>query len=52
MIDLKLVRDDPDRARASQRLRGADPGLVAALLAAADARRSATVCPGVRGIRH
>ncbi len=41
MIDLKLVRDDPDRARASQRLRGADEGLVDALLAADDARRAA-----------
>ena len=41
MIDLKLVRDDPDRARASQRLRGAEEGLVDALLAADDARRAA-----------
>ena len=41
MIDLKLVRDDPDRVRASQRLRGADETLVDALLAADDARRSA-----------
>ena len=41
MIDLKLVRDDPDRVRASQRVRGADEALVDALLAADDARRSA-----------
>jgi seryl-tRNA synthetase len=41
MIDLKLLRDDPDRVRASQRLRGADPSLVDALLAADDARRAA-----------
>ena len=41
MIDLKLVRDDPDRVRASQRLRGADESLVDALLAADDARRAA-----------
>ncbi|HEU5007553.1 MAG TPA: serine--tRNA ligase [Jatrophihabitantaceae bacterium] len=41
MIDLKLLRDDPDRARASQRARGADPSLVDALLAADDARRAA-----------
>ncbi|HVU92920.1 MAG TPA: serine--tRNA ligase [Jatrophihabitans sp.] len=41
MIDLKLVRDDPDRVRASQRIRGADESLVDALLAADDARRSA-----------
>ena len=41
MIDLKLVRDDPDRVRASQRLRGANESLVDALLAADDARRAA-----------
>lgn len=41
MIDLKLVRDDPDLVRASQRLRGADESLVDALLAADDARRAA-----------
>ncbi|MDT4935462.1 MAG: seryl-tRNA synthetase [Pseudonocardiales bacterium] len=41
MIDLKLLRDDPDRVRASQRVRGADESLVDALLAAADARRAA-----------
>ncbi|HJQ44402.1 MAG TPA: serine--tRNA ligase [Jatrophihabitantaceae bacterium] len=41
MIDLRLVRDDPDRVRASQRVRGADESLVDALLAADDARRSA-----------
>ena len=41
MIDLKLVRDDPDRVRASQRTRGADEALVDALLAADDARRAA-----------
>ena len=32
MIDLKLLREDPDRVRASQRARGEDPGLVDALL--------------------
>jgi seryl-tRNA synthetase len=41
VIDLKLVRDDPDRVRASQRTRGADESLVDALLAADDARRAA-----------
>jgi seryl-tRNA synthetase len=41
VIDLKLLRDDPDRARASQRTRGADPGLVDALLSADDMRRAA-----------
>ena len=40
MIDLKLVRDDPELVRASQRLRGADASLVDALLAADDARRA------------
>ncbi len=41
MIDLKLVRDDPDRVRASQVARGEDPALVDALLQAAEARRAA-----------
>ena len=41
MIDLRTVRDDPDRVRASQRLRGADEGLVDELLAADERRRSA-----------
>ncbi|MBV9595102.1 MAG: serine--tRNA ligase [Actinobacteria bacterium] len=40
MIDLRLVRDDPDRVRASQRLRGARESLVDALLSADDRRRS------------
>jgi seryl-tRNA synthetase len=41
VIDLKLLRDDPDRARQSQRARGEDPALVDALLAADEARRTA-----------
>ncbi len=41
MIDLKVLRDDPERVRSSQRTRGADEGLVDALLAADDARRAA-----------
>ncbi|MGH8888830.1 MAG: serine--tRNA ligase [Acidothermaceae bacterium] len=41
MIDLKLIRDDPDRVRASQRARGEDPALVDALLAADERRRAA-----------
>jgi seryl-tRNA synthetase len=41
VIDLKLLRDDPDRVRASQRARGDDPALVDALLAADEARRAA-----------
>jgi seryl-tRNA synthetase len=41
VIDLRVVREDPDRVRASQRLRGADEGLVDALLAADDRRRAA-----------
>ncbi|WP_375491102.1 serine--tRNA ligase [uncultured Jatrophihabitans sp.] len=49
MIDLKLVRDDPDAVRASQRTRGDDPMLVDALLAA-DARRRETVLE-VDGLR-
>ncbi len=41
MIDLKLLREDPDRVRASQTARGDDPALVDVLLAAAEARRAA-----------
>ena len=41
MIDLKVIRDDPDRVRASQQARGEDPGLVDALLAADERRRAA-----------
>ncbi|ORV50294.1 serine--tRNA ligase [Mycolicibacter engbaekii] len=41
MIDLKLLREDPDRVRRSQVARGEDPALVDALLAADSARRAA-----------
>jgi seryl-tRNA synthetase len=41
VIDLKLLREDPDRVRASQTARGEDPALVDALLAADEARRAA-----------
>jgi seryl-tRNA synthetase len=41
VIDLRQLRDDPDTARASQRMRGADESLVDRLLAADDARRAA-----------
>ena len=40
VIDLRLLRDNPDRVRASQRARGDDPALVDAVLDA-DARRRA-----------
>ncbi|MEO7449092.1 MAG: serine--tRNA ligase, partial [Humibacillus sp.] len=40
MIDIKLVRDEPDRVRASQTARGEDPGLVDAILDADERRRS------------
>jgi seryl-tRNA synthetase len=40
VIDLKLLRDDPDRVRASQRARGEDPALVDALLDADSKRRA------------
>ena len=40
MIDVRLLRDDPELFRASQRLRGTDPGAVDALLAADDRRRA------------
>jgi seryl-tRNA synthetase len=41
VIDLRLLREDPDRLRASQRARGESEGVVDALLAADEARRSA-----------
>ena len=41
MIDLKVLREDPERVRASQQARGEDPGLVDALLCADVARRAA-----------
>lgn len=41
MIDLKLLREDPDLVRRSQRSRGEDPALVDALLSADAARRAA-----------
>ncbi|MEP7331886.1 MAG: serine--tRNA ligase [Terracoccus sp.] len=40
MIDIKLVRDEPDRVRASQTARGEDPGVVDAILTADERRRS------------
>ncbi|NMO04358.1 serine--tRNA ligase [Gordonia sp. TBRC 11910] len=43
MIDLKILRDNPDLVRQSQRTRGEDPGLVDVLLDADAARRSAIV---------
>ncbi|MGV0602709.1 serine--tRNA ligase, partial [Mycolicibacterium pulveris] len=42
MIDLKLLRENPDAVRASQRARGEDPGLVDTLVDA-DAARCAAV---------
>ncbi|MGE2691697.1 serine--tRNA ligase [Mycolicibacterium pulveris] len=41
MIDLKLLRENPDAVRASQRARGEDPGLVDTLIEADAARRAA-----------
>ena len=41
MIDLKLLRENPDAVRQSQRSRGEDPALVDTLLAADTARRTA-----------
>ncbi|MEE6178140.1 serine--tRNA ligase [Mycobacterium sp. 050134] len=41
MIDLKLLREDPDTVRRSQLSRGEDPALVDALLEADAARRAA-----------
>jgi len=41
VIDLRLVREDPERVRASQRTRGEDPARVDELLAADQTRRGA-----------
>ncbi|WP_028924415.1 serine--tRNA ligase [Pseudonocardia acaciae] len=41
MIDLKLLRDDPEALRRSQRARGEDPAAVDALLVADERRREA-----------
>jgi seryl-tRNA synthetase len=41
VIDLKVVREDPDRVRASQRARGEDEGAVDALIEADERRRKA-----------
>jgi len=43
VIDLRLLREDPDRVRASQRARGEDVALVDALLSADELRRSSGV---------
>lgn len=40
MIDIKLLREDPDRVRASQRARGEDEGIVDQILSADERRRS------------
>jgi seryl-tRNA synthetase len=50
VIDLRLLRDDPDRVRASQRARGEGEGLVDALLAVDEHRRAAvTRADNLRG---
>jgi seryl-tRNA synthetase len=41
VIDLKVLRDDPDAARASQKVRREDPALIDLVIAADDARRVA-----------
>ena len=41
MIDLKAIRDNPEAARASQKVRGEDPTLIDQVIAADDARRTA-----------
>jgi seryl-tRNA synthetase len=40
VIDIKLLREDPDRVRASQRARGENDGVVDEILAADERRRS------------
>ncbi|AYY11666.1 serine--tRNA ligase [Actinobacteria bacterium YIM 96077] len=41
MLDIRAIREDPDRLRASQRARGESPDVVDDLLAADEARRGA-----------
>jgi len=41
VIDLKVIRDNPDAARASQKVRGEDSTLIDQVIAADDARRAA-----------
>ena len=41
MIDLKVIRENPEAARTSQKVRGEDPALIDQLIAADDARRAA-----------
>ena len=41
MIDLKILRDDPQRVRDSQKVRGENPAVVDQLLTADEARRAA-----------
>jgi seryl-tRNA synthetase len=41
VIDLKVIRDNPEAARASQKVRGEDPTLIDQMIAADDARRTA-----------
>ena len=41
MIDLKILRDDPERVRLSQRVRGESVEIVDQLLALDEARRTA-----------
>jgi seryl-tRNA synthetase len=49
VIDLRLLREDPDRLRASQRARGESESVVDALLAADEERRAAVAAfEGVR----
>jgi seryl-tRNA synthetase len=43
VIDLRLLREDPDRVRASQRARGEDVTLVDVLLSADERRRSSSI---------
>ena len=49
MIDIKVLRENPDAARTSQKVRGEDPALIDLFIAADDARRTAlTAFEGAR----
>jgi seryl-tRNA synthetase len=49
VIDIKVLRENPDAARTSQKVRGEDPALIDLFIAADDARRTAlTAFEGAR----
>jgi seryl-tRNA synthetase len=52
VIDLKVLRENPDRVRASQRARGEDEGAVDALVGADERRRKAVAAADTQRAEH